>query len=95
MICEECLNEYPVKDFLMASKSCFRCVYKKKKGNKKTKEKEKVYCKVCESEIRSDKLPEHRYRSVFCSESCYAIGQQLHCREHWTRKLRKQCQLYP
>ena len=94
MICPECLKECDRKDFLMGNKTCYRCVYQKKKGKTKSKEIKKIYCRICESEIIIDKSTKQRHRTIFCSEACYIIGRKNQCRDHWTRKLREVVPLY-
>ncbi len=94
MICQECLKNYDVKDFLMGNKTCFRCVYQKKKGKVKLEEIKKIYCRICDSEILIDNLNKQRHRTIFCSETCYIIGRKIQCRDHWTRKLRNTVPLY-
>ena len=91
MICENCLIDCKEKDFLMGNKTCYRCVYNKKKEKTKISKKNKHCCRICQNEIINS---EQNTRKVFCSQNCYLIGQRDMCRHHWTRILRKEVPLY-
>lgn len=88
MLCDRCLLDREVSDFLKNQKFCYKCIYEIKTEGKIKKTK-KNYCRVCSKEVILEKNARKRQRSVFCSCECALKGHKSLSNNHWTRKLRR------
>ena len=78
MRCNCCEQDYPEKDFFLNQIDCFRCVYKRKLGNKKKDFIKK--CPICNGSIYNNN------KIVYCSTDCAAKGNEKVRHERYAYK---------
>jgi hypothetical protein len=74
MLCPSCQKDCPKEDFYINQSDCYKCVYKKKTEKEK---KVKKRCAICDSAIRM------KFKLVYCSDECAAIGYGKKRHDKW------------
>src|SRR5690242_13896132 len=84
MICEKCSLDKDEKDFIKGQKECYKCRYKEKLKNCKSKKRIRL-CRECYQPIPKEK--NKISRRVYCSEKCAFIGHKKQNNEFWTKNI--------